>query len=316
MKIGFFGTPDIAAFCLESLSEKYSIDFVVTGEDKEVGRNRKLKYNPVKSKAIDLGIEIFQPTSLKEESFLKQMGDRNVDIFVVVAYGKFIPKELFELPKYKTINLHPSKLPKYRGAAPIQTALMDGVEKTGITVQLINEKMDAGDIVLQKDIDLNSEMSSSDLYDLVLPEGAALLNKVIDLFEKNEVNLIKQNESDVTFCGKIDRNTAQIDWGFSAIKIHNLVRGLNPKPVAWTTFRNNNVKIWQTTIPNDLEEIVLKCGEIGIYKKKRLVVGTGEGIVEILEIQPQAKKVMDAVSFINGSRLVKGDHFVFENKNS
>ncbi len=316
MRIGFFGTPEIAAFCLKGLSEKHEIVFVVTGEDKEIGRNRKIKLNPVKVLALEIGTEILQPQSLKNKDFFDSIKNSDVDIFVVVAYGKIIPKNIFEIPKFKTINLHPSKLPKYRGAAPIQTALIDGLTETGITVQLINEKMDAGDIVLQKSIELNSEMTSVDLYDIVLPVGVKMLMEAIDLFESGNLSLIKQNDEDVTYCSKIDRDTAQIDWSLPAIYIHNLVRGLNPKPVAWSTFRDANIKIWKTVIPDDIEDLSLEIGVVTKYQKKRLLVGTGDGLLEILRIQPQTKKEMDATSFINGSRLEVGEHFKIIDKNN
>ncbi len=316
MKIGFFGTPEIAAYCLKGLSEKHEIVFVVTGEDKEIGRNRKVKFNPVKALALEIGTEILQPQSLKNQDFFDSIKNTDVDIFVVVAYGKIIPKNIFEIPKFKTINLHPSKLPKYRGAAPIQTALIDGLTETGITVQLINEKMDAGDIVLQESIKLDSEMNSVDLYDVVLPMGVNMLTEALDLFESGDVCLVKQNEENVTFCSKINRDKAHIDWKKSAIEIHNLVRGLNPKPVAWSTFRDANIKIWKTVIPNNIEELSLEIGVVAKYQKKRLLVGTGDGLLEILKIQPQTKKEMDAMAFINGSRLEVGEHFEINDKNN
>lgn len=309
MKIGFFGTPEIAAFCLDKLSEKFEISFVVTCEDKARGRNQKVCCTEVKNMAISKEIPVIQPSTLKNEAVIKQINSYNADIYVVVAYGFIIPEAIFDFPRLKTINLHPSMLPKYRGAAPIQWAIVKGEKETGITIQQVNEKLDAGDIVLQRKMSLDNNINSCELYEKVLPIGAEMLIEAINGLDKGTLELNKQDENKVIYCGKIGKDTAHINWTESKETIHNLVRGLNPKPVAWSTFRSKNIKIWQTIIPIDEDLPELQVAEITKFKKKRLLVGTANGILEILQIQPENKKMMDATAFINGSRLEAGEKF-------
>ena len=305
MKIGFFGTPDIASYCLNELLKEHTVSFAVTPCDKPVGRNRQIQFCPAKDLAMCHGIPLLQPESLKDPAFMEELRKYEADIFVVVAYGKLIPAEVFEYPRLKTINLHPSLLPKYRGAAPIQWALINGETRTGVSVQLINERMDAGDVVLQKEIDLDQDINAGGLYEKVLPVGARLLKESISLLASGEAKPFSQNEDDATYCGRITRDTAHIDWNDSAMNIHNLVRGLNPKPVAWTTFRGQNLKIYRTSPVSPEEDIQDGPGPGAImrYHKKRLIAGTGSGFLELLELQPETKKRMDALSFINGQRI-------------
>ncbi len=309
MKIGFFGTPKIASYCLERLYKKYEILFIVTAEDKPSGRDMKIQFSPVKNFAIEKNIPFFQPVSLKNEDLLSDLKKYSADIYVVVAYGKIIPEAIYNYPPFKTINLHPSLLPKYRGAAPIQWALINGETLTGVTVQRINDKLDSGDIILQKNIELGISVNAKELYDMVLPMGADLLLETIQNFDSGSAVLSKQNEDDATYCSKINKETARIDWTKSAFEIHNLVRGLNPKPGAWSLFRGKNFKIWKTIPADNKAELSLKPGEAACYMKKRLLIGTGSGLIEILEIQQETKKIMDSVSFLNGCRLADGEFF-------
>ncbi len=308
MKIGFFGTPEIGAYCIEELAREFEVLFAVTGEDKPVGRHQRIQSPPVSRKAQELGIPVLQPSLLRDESFIKQIAAFEADLFVVVAYGKIIPGEVFELPKYKTINLHPSLLPKYRGAAPIEWAIINGENETGITVQRINEKLDAGDVLAQERIVIGRDMTAGDLYELIKPAGSSFLVKTIREIERSEIFPRKQNESEATYCGKIDRETSKIEWGKSAVVIRNLIRGMNPKPVAWTMFRGKIIRIWAAEVFEGA--VALGTGELGVHQKKRLLVGTGCGILEIVEIQPETKKPMKGADFINGYRIKEGEMFV------
>jgi len=311
MRIGFWGTPAIASYCLEALRINHEIRFVVTQPDKPAGRNNILKPPQAKETALKLNIPVLQPESLKENSFLEKITKFNADIFVVVAYGKLIPSNIFNAPPFKTINLHPSLLPKYRGAAPIQWALINGETETGVTVQMINEKMDAGDIVLQEKIAINDTMNSDDLYNKVLPVGAKLLNRAIEFIGSGISGFEKQKDEEATFCGKITHDTAKIDWNKPAYAIHNLVRGLAPKPAAWTLFRGAALKIFRTA-PVKAEELqeTPSSGDIVRYRKKRLIAGTGSGLLEIIELQPETKRKMDASSFINGYNIESASRFM------
>lgn len=308
MRVGFFGTPEIASYVLQHICNIYDIVFLVAPEDKKCGRDLKIQECASKEFAVCRDIPVLQPKSLKDPEFENILRTFNADIFVVVAYGKLIPRSIFAMPRLGTINLHPSLLPKYRGAAPVQWSLINGDMETGVTVQMINEELDAGDIVLQEKIEIDENITAGELYDLVFPIGAALVVKSIDLLGSGEIVPVNQDHSGATHCGKIDKDTAKIRWDSDARSIHNLVRGLNPRPVAWTTFRGHHMKIWKTSVFSGITP-GLKPGEVRKFEKKRLLAGTGSGVIEILEIQPENKKKMDGLSFINGYRLQEGESF-------
>lgn len=306
MKIGFFGTPEISAYCLEHLSLNHDIVFAMTREDKKSGRHLHLSYTPVKTFALGKGIPVFQPQSLKDPGLVQELRGYNADIFIVVAYGKIIPREIFDIPRLKTINLHPSMLPRLRGAAPVEWAIIEGAAKSGITVQLINERLDAGDIVLSREIAIADDIDAGELYDIIHPVGAAMLDEAVGILDSGKADVRVQDESQATYCVKIDRSIAKIIWEKPAYAIHNLVRGLSPKTGAWTTFRGKNLKIWKTS--KTTEQIGLAPGHI-MQRNKKLYAGCLEGALEIVSLQPETKKIMDAQSFINGARLVPGDRF-------
>lgn len=308
MKVGFFGTPDIASHVLQRLCREHQVVFLVAPEDKRCGRNLQIQHCASKELAACEDIPVLQPKSLKNFEIVEELKKYKADIFVVVAYGKLIPRAIFDLPEFGTINLHPSLLPLYRGAAPVEWALINGEKETGVTVQMINEALDAGDIVLQEKILLDDLINSEELYDLVMPIGEELVLRSMELLSKGRDMLVPQDHNKATHCAKIDRETARIIWNKSSFEIHNLVRGLNPKPAAWSTFRKMNIKIWRT-IPFRDEVIELQPGEILKFHKKRLLAGTGSGIMEILEIQPENKKRMDGLAFINGYRLAEKEFF-------
>ncbi len=309
MRIGFFGTPEISSCCLEDILKEHEVLFVVTVEDKPCGRNRKMRFCPAKDLALCRDIDILQPRDLKDPEFIETVKSYRADIFVVVAYGHMIPEEVFTIPPLKSINLHPSLLPKYRGAAPIQWALINGERETGVTVQMISSRMDAGDIVLQEKIPVDENMTSEDLYREVVEISGDLLNRAIESLAEGTALTVEQNEGEATYCGKIERETARIDWSGSSERIHNLVRGLNPRPVAWTTFRGKNMKIRTTSLLKEETGLELKPGELARFMKKRLVAGTGSGLLELTGIQPENRKLMDGLSFINGYRIGEGEEF-------
>lgn len=308
IKIGFFGTPEIASACLSGLAAQFDVAFVVTGEDKHRGRHQTLSYCEAKEAALCSDLTVLQPHDLRDPEFIRTLHEYDADIYIVVAYGKIIPREIFDHPPLKTINLHPSLLPKYRGAAPVQWALIKGEKETGISVQLINERLDAGDIIVQEKIPLHENMTAAELYNIIIPRGVPLLKEAVNLLVSGRADPRKQNEDEATYCGKIDRDTAHIDWNSTSWEIHNLVRGLNPKPAAWTMFKGKSVKIWETRVFDD-DALVLKPGELRRHRKKHLLAGTGDGLLEIIRLQPETKKVMDGSAFINGHRIEAGDSF-------
>ncbi len=309
MKIGFFGTPEISGRCLDELLEEHEVLFVVTAEDKPCGRNRKIKFCPVKDLALCREIDVLQPCDLSDPDFIEVLKSYHADIFVVVAYGLMIPEEVFTLPPLKSINLHPSLLPRYRGAAPVQWALINGEKETGVTVQMISGRMDAGDIVVRERIPIDEAWTAEDLYNHVIGISGALLNRAIVSLAEGSVVPVKQDESEASYCEKIGRETAHIDWSLGSEDIRNLVRGLNPKPVAWTTFRGKNMKIWTVSLLKEETALELKPGQLGKFMKKRLAAGTGSGLLEITGIQPENKKLMDGLSFLNGYRIGESEEF-------
>ena len=312
MRVGFFGTPDIASHMLKRLCREHEVLFLVAPEDKRSGRNLKIAGCSSKGIAESEDLPVLQPKSLKNQEFIEELKRFNADIFIVVAYGKLIPETVFTLPRYGTINLHPSLLPKYRGAAPVEWAIINGENETGVTIQMINEELDAGDIIIQEKIQLSSSITAGELYEIVTSIGEELLLKSAEILSEGRYKPIQQDHSKATYCGKLERETAFIDWNKSSTEIHNLIRGLNPKPAAWTNFRDMNIKIWKTVEFND-NEINLKPGQILKHNKKQLIVGTGAGILEILEIQPENKKRMDGLSFINGYRIDNENFCMKEN---
>ncbi len=310
MKIGFFGTPEIASYCLEHLINHFEIAFVVTSFDKPKGRGKQLAPPPVKEKAVANGIPCFQPVTLKDESLREALSNYSCEIFVVVAYGKLIPPSIFSIPPLGTINLHPSLLPKYRGAAPVEWALYNGEHQTGVTVQLINEELDAGDIVLQSPVTIAPNDTAQDVYEKIIPLGAQMLVDAIKGLHDGSLTPVPQDHSQVTYCGKITSETAHINWDLPSLHIHNMVRAFNPKPVAWTTFRGKIIKIWKTVVgDSSFNNTTAKPGTLISYAK-RLFVCTADGTLEVLLLQPETKKPMDAVAFLNGYRLQEGDKFV------
>lgn len=309
MRIGFFGTPELSARVLTGLSKRHQILFAVTGEDKASGRNRLIRPCPAKEAAVSLGIPVLQPSILKDDSFITEIARHHADVYVVVAYGKLIPRAVFALPPLGTVNLHPSLLPKYRGAAPIQWALMNGEIETGITVQLINERLDAGDILLQERLAIHPDATTGDLLEIVASRGPELIDRAITSFADGTLRPYPQDESLATYCGKIDRTVSRIQWGDSSSAIHNLVRALNPKPGTHTTFRGDRIIIWKTSLVHEEMPAGACPGMVAAYRKKRLLACTGDGYIEILFLQPAGKKLLDAVSFINGYRLKEGERF-------
>lgn len=309
MRIGFFGTPQIAAHCLRSLADAHDIAFIVSNDDKPCGRHLRVQCCPAKEVALERGIRFYHPASLKDPSFIEAIRIEGAELFVVVAFGRIIPRAVFEMPRLGTINLHPSLLPRYRGAAPVEWALIHGETETGVTVQMINERLDAGDIVLQERLAIPSDYTAEDLYQTIRPIGADLLLKSIDLLAAGTARPVPQDETAATYCGKIDHELARINWNTDALAIHNLVRGLNPRPGAWTEFRGTHIKIWKTAPASADLLPEAQPGLLAVHQKKHLLAGTGGGWIEILSLQPETRKLMDGLSFINGYRPREGDRF-------
>ena len=332
MKIIFMGTPDFAKESLEAIYEAgYEILAVVTNPDKPKGRGMKMIASPVKEYALEKNLKIYQPLKVRNNpEFIEEIKSLNPDMLCVVAYGKILPKELLEIPKYGSINVHGSLLPKYRGAAPIQWSVLNGDSETGITTMFMDEGMDTGDMILQEKVTIDKEETTGELWDKLSKIGAKLLVETIKKIEeaeakgsksleeiKKEIEAKKQPE-ECTIAPMLKKEMAEIDWKKSANEIHNLIRGLNPIMGAYTYINQNKVKIWKAEIIENTEfEKLLedaeenkenykqaKNGEIVLAnKKKGLYIKAKDGIISVTEIQGENAKKMDIKSFLNGNKI-------------
>ena len=300
MKIVFMGTPDFSIPSLKILIENnHQILAVVTTQDKERGRGQKVTYTVVKQFAIGRNIAVYQPEKLKGNfDFVEQMKSLKPDLFVVVAF-RILPKEVFEIPKYGSFNLHGSYLPKYRGAAPIQWALINGDTETGLTTFKLAEKVDTGNIYLQEKVKINPDDNFETLHDRMSLIGAQLVLKTVQLIESGNYELKQQDDSLASPAPKITKEICLIDWNKPAEEIHNLVRGLSPYPAAFFNYNNKVIKIYNTEIVKDFN---LKPFELQ-QTKTELIIGCGKDALRILEIQQEGKKRMNIEEFLRGFRV-------------
>ncbi|HOJ38645.1 MAG TPA: methionyl-tRNA formyltransferase [Ignavibacteriales bacterium] len=296
MKIVYFGTPDFAVYPLKSLIENnYKIEAVVTVPDKPKGRGLKLSYSPVKEFALQHNLKILQPDNLKDESFINQLKSIQPDLFIVVAY-RILPRAVYTIPTKGAFNLHGSLLPKYRGAAPIQWALINGDQITGLTTFFLEDKVDTGNIILQKEIIINPEDNFESLYNKMAIEGAKLVLETVEVIKNNKVILKKQDDTLATPAPKITKELCQIDWNKSALEIHNLIRGLSPTPGAFFTHNNKLYKI----LKSNVTDIKVSKDKIFIIDKNNFYIATKDFYLSVLEIKPENSKLLKVDEFIRG----------------
>jgi methionyl-tRNA formyltransferase len=309
MRVVFWGTPDFAVKSLEKLikSDKHNVVAVVTQPDKPKGRGKKIQPPPVKILAEKHNIEVLQPKKIKgNKELVEYLKKLNPDIFVVVAYGKILPREIIDIPKYKTINVHASLLPKYRGASPIHKALLDGEEKTGVCIMEITEELDAGDVYECKEVKITDQDDIITLHDKLAEEGGNLLLEVLDKIEKGKINKKPQDHSKVTYAPPIKKEDGKIDWNKSAREIFNQIRALKVWPKAYTKFRDKEIKILDSEIID--ENSTGNIGEIiKIDKNKGFVVQTGKGKLLIKSVQFPNSKIISASDAIRGYHIKEGE---------
>ena len=305
------GTPDFAVASLKAIHKsKHQIVGVVTATDKPSGRGKKLNSSAVKKYAQENGLTLFQPENLKKDSFKNELTRLNADIFIVVAF-RMLPKTIWEIPNYGTINLHGSLLPHYRGAAPINWAVINGESHTGVTTFIIDEKIDTGEILLQEKIKINDGDNAGIIHDKLMTLGAQLILKTINGFNEKKLIPRTQISSDKTLktAYKLNRENTKINWNESSQKIRQLVLGLSPYPSAWTTLISNdktyNFKIFDA----DINSKKLNPGSIEI-NKNQFLVGTRDGSIELKIVQLEGKKRMDTASLINGNPFLKTSKFL------
>ena len=296
MKVVFMGTPDFAVNVLQGLIDNYDVIGVVSQPDKRVGRHQELVNTPVKELALKYNIPVFQPERIKED--YKDILDLNPDIIVTCAYGQIIPKEILDYPRLGCINVHASLLPKLRGGAPIHKSIIDDYGKTGITIMYMDQKMDSGDIISQREIEILDSDNLESLHDKLSVIGTKLLLDTLPSIIDGTNNRIKQDESQVTYAYNIKREEEHIDFNKTSREIFNLIRGLSPVPSANAILFDKEFKVYESKISDKTYNG--KCGEIVDVNKEGIVVKTVDTSIILTIIKPFGKKKMDAYSYVNG----------------
>lgn len=307
MRILFMGTPDFAVPCLEILDKKHEIIGVFTKIDKINKRGKKIEYLPVKQYAIDKNIPIYQPNSLKDEETKNIIKELNPDLIVVVAYGKIIPKDIIDMPKFGIINVHSSLLPRFRGAAPINAALMAGDEKSGVTIMYVAEGLDTGNIILAKETPITEEDNFETLHDRLKFLGAEALDEAVSLIEKGENESIPQDDSLATFVKPFKKEDLKIDWNKSKEEIFNFVRGISPVPCAWTMDEDKLLKVYEVKKYDKVYENGVNGEIVDKVKGKGPVVKVMGGSLIITSAKPESKKILSGADLLNGNFIKVGN---------
>lgn len=305
MKIIFMGTPDFAVPTLESLSKKgYSIELVITQKDKPKGRGKKVQYTPVKEKALELGLQVYQPDNVNNPESIEMMKKINPDFIVVVAYGQILKKEILDLPKYNCLNVHASLLPKYRGAAPINWSIVDGEKETGVTIMEMAEGLDTGDMILCKSIPINLDDDYPSIHDKLSVLGGSLIIDALEDIKNNDFSKTVQDNSISTYASMLKKETGIINWNSSAEDIRNLVRGLKPWPSAYTKYNEDTVKIHDVDVVDKVKNG--EPGEIVKVDKEGIYVNTLDKSIFIKELQFPGKKKLLAKDYLKGNSIEEG----------
>lgn len=305
LRIVFMGTPEFAVTILDSLVQhKYNVVGVITAPDKPAGRGRKIHTSAVKQYAEKNNLNILQPTNLKNPDFVAELKALDANLQIVVAF-RMLPKVVWQMPKHGTFNLHASLLPQYRGAAPINWAIINGETETGVTTFFIDDKIDTGETILHKKINISSTENAGTLHDRLMHLGAELVIETVELIKRDNVTTKKQeNHGDLKLAYKIHKDTCKIDWTADATKTYNLIRGLSPYPAAWTTLYNDDSKTDLKIYATELEEEAhnLKTGKL-VFDKKTMKVAVPNGYLKLLEIQFSGKRRMKTSDVLNGLQL-------------
>ncbi len=308
MRIVFMGTPDFAVGSLQALCEsgKHEIVGVVTQPDRPKGRGNKMLMTPVKEYALEQGLTVYQPQKVKTPEFVQTLRELQPELIVVAAFGQFLSREILELPPHGCINVHASLLPKYRGAAPIQYAIIKGENESGVTIMQMDIGMDTGAMLEKVVVPIAENTTMGELHDALREQGAALLLKVIDDIAAGTAVAEPQNDAEATYATLLDRSMEHIDWTKSAQEVHNLIRGFNPAPSTFTKLPNGkSLKIWGSRLTEKKSEAA--AGTVVEAGKHSFFVACGSGVLEITEVQPESKKRMAAQVFLNGRGVAEGD---------
>lgn len=302
MKIVFMGTPEFAVPSLQALIDNFDVEAVFTQPDKPKGRGKKLSMSPVKELALKHNIKVNQPHKLKNEpEFIEELKEIKPDFIIVVAYGQILPKEVIEIPKYSCINLHASLLPKYRGAAPINWAIINGENKSGNTTMLMDIGLDTGDMLLKEEVIITEDMTAGELHNILMESGAELLVKTINGIVEGSIIPEKQEDPKTCYASMLNKDMAKINWELSSKEIHNFIRGLNPWPVAYTHYHDKIMKVYKTKVLKENSD--KEPGTIIKVTKEGIVVSCGEGTILIKEMQFPGKKVLTVEQYIVGNSI-------------
>lgn len=305
MKVVFMGTPDFAVGTLEAIIEAgHEVVLVVTQPDKPKGRSGALQFPPVKECAVAHGIEVFQPTKIRLEENVEFLRKYEADIFVVAAFGQILPKSILDMPKYGCINVHASLLPKYRGAAPIQWAVINGDPVTGVTIQQMDIGVDTGDIIVAQELAISEDETGGGLFDKLAVVGAEACLEAMEQIANGTATRTPQNHEEATHVSMISKEFGIIDWNKSAVEIERLIRGLNPWPSAYTKLDGKTFKIWKASVK--AENTDAKPGCVCKVAKSSLEVQTGDGVLSLEEVQLEGKKRMEADAFLRGYQVEEG----------
>ena len=305
MRVVFMGTPDFAVQSLNALVDAgHEVTAVITQPDRPKGRGNKMAFPEVKTRALELGLPVHQPDSVKDGAFLELLKSYDPEVIVVVAFGRILPQAVLDLPPYGCVNVHGSLLPEYRGAAPIQRAVLDGRKETGVTTMRMDIGMDTGDMLLQATLPITDEDTTGTMFDKLAELGGKVLIDTLAGLENGTVVPVKQDDSKATHAARILKDDEVIRWEDSAEKIFCQIRGLSPAPGAYTWWNGERLKLWKARISD--RETGKAPGTVVAISKNALTVQTGKGCLEVLELQPAGKKAMPAQAFSNGAGVAEG----------
>ncbi len=314
MRIVFMGTPDFAVGTLEAILEAgHNVIGVVTQPDRPRGRGKKMHPTPVKSVAVTHGLPVYQPVKVRDPEFVETLKHLRPDVVVVAAFGQIIPQSVLDIPTFGCLNVHASLLPKYRGAAPIQWAVIDGEKESGVTIMQMNSGLDTGDIISKAIVPLDTDETGGSLFDKLAKAGARLLADTLAKLENSQITPVKQpKESPNKYARMIKKSDGQIDWEKDAVSIERLIRGMNPWPSAYTYLSGKVLKIWKASLSGDESEVTAgknsnaAPGTVIRTDTDSIYVRTGKGVLRILEVQLEGKKRMPCDAFLRGSDVTSG----------
>lgn len=313
MKVVYMGTPDFAVNTLEEIVKAgHEVALVVTQPDKAKGRGKKVMYTPVKEKAMELDLPVAQPEKVREDSFVEELKQIAPDVIVVVAFGQLLPESILNIPRYGCINVHASLLPAYRGAAPIQWAVIDGLEESGVTTMYMEKGLDTGDIICQRKVKLVKDETGGSLFDRLAEEGAGLLVETLTRLENGTATRTKQDSSMSSYAKMLTKDMGKLDFSGDAVVLERLIRGLNPWPSAYTYYQQKMLKVFMAQVVSEPDIVTMgkkdaDCGSIIAVDKESFTVRCGTGGLRVLNLQLEGKKRMDTKAFLLGYKMQTGE---------